>query len=99
MPEKKLVAPPAFDPILLPELQQGDAYDLEPSASLEGFAFDGLSLDALELGGARIEASRIIGLRSPEADLRGTTVIETVIEQVDVPVLRASRTRWRDVRI
>jgi len=95
----KLVEPPSFDPIVLPELRPGDAYDFEPSASIEGFAFEGLNVDALELSGARFEACRITGLRAPDADLRASTLIETVLERIDVPVLRAPRTRWRDVRI
>jgi len=98
MPADKVVAPPSFDAILLPELQAGDADDLEPAASLDAFGFDGLTLETLALGGARIEASRLAGVRAAEADLRGTTISEAIVEQLDVPVVRAARTRWRDVR-
>jgi uncharacterized protein YjbI with pentapeptide repeats len=97
--ESAAVPPPSFDPIVLPELTAGDGYDLEPSASLEAFAFEGIRTDAVELGGARIEACRVTGLQAAEADLRGTTIIETVFEHPDIPVVRASRTRWRDVRV
>jgi uncharacterized protein YjbI with pentapeptide repeats len=100
MPADKAAVPaPMLDPIVLPELQAGDGYDLEPSASLEAFAFESISTDAVQLGGARIESCRVTGLHAAEAELRGTTIIETVLEHLDIPVLRASRTRWRDVRI
>jgi uncharacterized protein YjbI with pentapeptide repeats len=96
---KPAVSAPALDPIVLPELAAGDGYDLEPSASLDALTIDGVSAEAVELGGARIESCRLTGLRAAEADLRGTTVTETLLEQLDIPVIRASRTRWRDVRI
>jgi uncharacterized protein YjbI with pentapeptide repeats len=97
--EKPAVPAPRIDAIVLPELRAGDMYDLEPSVSLEAFAFESIDADAVQLGGARIESCRITGLHAAEADLRGTTIIETVLEHLDIPVVRASRTRWRDVRI
>lgn len=99
MRERPTVAAPSFDSIVLPELGAGDVYDLEASASLEALAFDELETDAVELRSARVESCRLTRLRAAEADLRGTTVTETLLEQLDVPVIRASRTRWRDVRI
>jgi uncharacterized protein YjbI with pentapeptide repeats len=100
MPADKAAVPaPSLDPIVLPALSGGDGDDLEPSASLDALAFDGLSADAVALGGARIESCRFTGLRAAEIDLRGTTITETVLEHLDVPIVRASRTRWRDVRI
>lgn len=99
MPERPAVAAPSFDPIVLPELGGGDRYDLEASTSLEALAFDDLETDAVELRGARVESCRLTRLRAAEADLRGTTVTETLLEQLDVPIIRASRTRWRDVRV
>jgi myo-inositol-1(or 4)-monophosphatase len=55
MPADKAAVPaPMLDPIVLPELQAGDGYDLEPSASLEAFAFEGISTDAVPLEQALI---------------------------------------------
>ncbi|MBN9139373.1 MAG: pentapeptide repeat-containing protein [Micrococcales bacterium] len=95
--QKPLVAPPRLDPVRLPELEPGDDTRLEPSATLEGLAFEGVVADAVELGGARLESCRIAGLRAAEADLRGTTVRETLFEHLDIPVVRGARTRWREV--
>jgi uncharacterized protein YjbI with pentapeptide repeats len=97
--EPPAVAPPAFDPIVLPELRAADRYDIEAGAMLEAFAFTGMRLETLQLGGARIDGCRFEAVEAGEADLRGATIVETVIERLDVPVVRAARTRWRDVRL
>ena len=38
-------------------------------------------------------------VNAPEADLKGARFSEVELDRVHLPVVRASRTRWRDVRI
>ncbi|MBD5784766.1 pentapeptide repeat-containing protein [Cellulosimicrobium terreum] len=98
-PKKPTTAPPVLDPVVLADLTPGDRYDLEDEADLEGFAFSDLELDELSLRDASLFGSRLEGVRAGEAELRGATLTEVVLERVDVPVVRGVRNRWRGVEV
>ncbi|WP_278236094.1 pentapeptide repeat-containing protein [Isoptericola sp. AK164] len=98
-PSQKQPAPPVVDPVVLTDLDPGEATELAPGADLEGRVHTGIDVDRLELRGAQAHTSRLDGLRAGEADLRNLTLTEVVMTQVDVPVVAGIRGRWRDVEL
>ena len=99
-PKKPTTEAPSLDPVVLaPDLTPGDRYDLEDEADLEGFGFADLDLGVLSLRDASVFGSRLAGVRADEAELRGATLTEVVLDRADVPVLRGVRSRWRDVEV
>lgn len=67
---------------------------------------DPIDVDSLEdgapedlLAGALLESVRFTSLAVDEADLKGARLSEVVLDRVDLPVVRAARSRWRDVRV
>lgn len=88
---------PRLDPVVLPALDVGFAGDLEPDVTLEGLAFDDVEVDELDLGGATVLGCRLSGLRAGTADLKATRIRESVVERLDVPVIRGARGSWKDV--
>jgi uncharacterized protein YjbI with pentapeptide repeats len=71
---------------------------------LTGDRIEGKRIETLDLAGERlpdveIEESVIGTLRVDGADLRGLRVRDSVVEVLDAPVLRASSSAWREVRI
>ncbi|MGO3429636.1 MAG: pentapeptide repeat-containing protein [Cellulosimicrobium funkei] len=98
-PKKPTTEPPAIDPVVLDDLQPGDAYDLGAEADLEGFEITDLRLDRLDLHGATVFSTRLDQVRADEADLGAVTLTEVVLGRLDVPVVRGTRGRWREVEV
>ncbi len=90
---------PRIDPFVLGALAEGDPADLVRDADLESVAFRDLSLTELTLPGALVGSSRFSGVAADETDLRGARLAEVELERVDLPVVRAARSQWRDVRV
>ncbi len=90
---------PRLAPIVLPDLSEGLLSDLEPSSDLDGLLIEGIELDHLDLSGASVRECRLAGVSAAKATWRGTTVADTVIEGLNVPVFAAVRGGWRDVTI
>lgn len=88
-----------LDTIALPDLVSGDEHDLHRGAEIEGVGFLDLSLDALDLESASIIICSLTGVRSAETNLQYATLAESVLERLDLPVVRGMRGRWRDVEI
>jgi len=91
--------PPQIDPLHLGPLVDGDPADLRGSAQLESVRYADLVLSHLSLPGAEVVAAEFAGLSADEADLKGARLSEVRLDRVDVPVVRAARSRWRDVRV
>jgi len=75
-----------------------------PGDLLTGDRVEGRRVDVLDVAGERlpdleIEECVIDTLRADDADLRGLRVRDTVVGTLDAPVLRASSSTWREVRI
>jgi uncharacterized protein YjbI with pentapeptide repeats len=77
----------------------GDAADLVPGADLEGRELTGVEADVIDLARAGLYESRLTALRAGELHLGNATLVETVVDGADVPVLRAVRGAWRDVSL
>ncbi|WP_449386035.1 pentapeptide repeat-containing protein [Cellulomonas soli] len=90
---------PRLDPVEPTALDSGFAGDLEPDVTLEGLAFDDLTLDELDLGGTTLLGCRLTGVSAGTADLKTARLRETVLERLDVPVIRGARSTWKDVRL
>jgi uncharacterized protein YjbI with pentapeptide repeats len=90
---------PRIDPVHLGDLTDGDPGDLAGSADLESLRYSALRLDALDLGGARLDGVELVDVAADETDLRGARFNEVRCERVSLPVVRAARTDWRDVEV
>ncbi|MFJ3322384.1 pentapeptide repeat-containing protein [Curtobacterium sp. NPDC086286] len=90
--------------ITLTEPTDLDDWTPGPGEVLTGDRIEGKRIDVFDLAGERlpdleIEESVIGTLRVDGADLRGLRVRDSVVETLDAPVLRASSSSWREVRI
>ncbi|WP_340539915.1 pentapeptide repeat-containing protein [Nocardioides sp. GXZ039] len=91
--------PPRLDAIVHGDLEPGGPDDLESRADLDGLEFLDVSVAELSLDGAVLRDCRLSGLAAREADWRSVRLREVTAERLDIPVLRASRSHWQDVRI
>lgn len=90
--------------ITLTEPTDLDDWTPGPGDVLTGDRIEGKRIDVFDLAGDRlpdleIEESVIGTLRVDGADLRGLRVRDSVVETLDAPVLRASSSSWREVRV
>ncbi|QAY69085.1 pentapeptide repeat-containing protein [Xylanimonas protaetiae] len=90
---------PAIDEVVLTDLVAGDPADLCPGTDLEGVALADVVADRINLARAGVHESHLAGLRAGELDLTGATLVDTVVDGVDVPVVRAVRSTWRGVSL
>lgn len=86
--------------------EPADLEDWVPVAGdvLTGDRIEGKRIDLLDVAGERlpdleVEECIVGTLRADGTDLRGLRVRDSVIEVLDAPVLRASSSSWREVRI
>lgn len=91
------VSAPRLDPLHLVDLEPGDPGELERDADLDGVRFADLAVATLDLQGARVASSQWAGLTADELDVRGASFSEVELDRVNVPVVRAARSQWRDV--
>ncbi|MEV7933798.1 MULTISPECIES: pentapeptide repeat-containing protein [unclassified Curtobacterium] len=92
-----------------PRITPVDPRDLEdwtpaPGDLLTGDRVEGKRVAVLDLAGERLpdlelEECVVETLRADDADLRGLRVRDSVVETLDAPVLRASSSAWREVRV
>jgi uncharacterized protein YjbI with pentapeptide repeats len=90
--------PPLLD-FHAPEVKDGDAGALTAKAPHEGQRFAGLDLSALDLTDSAFLECELDGLSLGETQLRGSRLVESLLSASFAPVLLASRTTWRDVRV
>jgi uncharacterized protein YjbI with pentapeptide repeats len=93
------VKPPQLDPIRFGELVAGTPADLVRGADLESVRYDDVAVSHLDLSGAVLAEVQVAGLSADEADLKGARLTEVQLDQVDLTVVRAVRTQWRDVTV
>ena len=90
---------PRIDPPRLGSLDTGTAEDLRPRADLEGARYADLDVEELLLADATAHECAVTGAVAQRADLQRTRLRDCTVERLDVPVLRAARTDWRDVHV
>lgn len=90
---------PQIDRIRLGDLVPGDADDLVRNADLDSVLYADLALAELSMPGALIASARFADVSADETDLRGARLNEVELDRVNLPVVRAARSQWRDVRV
>lgn len=96
---RRALAAPHFDPIVLDDLTDAAPEELVPRAVREGLRFSSATMSVADIEGAALSMSAIDGLRASELSARYAELAEVHIRSLDVPVVRASRGRWRDVSL
>jgi len=90
---------PQIAPIRLGRLTDGDIDALTRDADLESLHYTDLSVPHLDLDGAVVSGVRFDGLVAGEAGLKGARLSDVELVRVDLPVVRAARSQWRDVSV
>jgi uncharacterized protein YjbI with pentapeptide repeats len=90
---------PQIDTLRLDGLSDGAPEDLARGADLESVGFSDLTLPHVDLSGAVVTSAHFAGLAADEIDLRGARLSEVELDRVNLPVVRAARSQWRDVRV
>jgi uncharacterized protein YjbI with pentapeptide repeats len=90
--------PPLLD-FRAPDVEDGDAAALRLGATHEGQRFADADLSELDLTDSAFLECELDGLTLGETQLRGSRVIESLVTASFAPILLASRSTWRDVRI
>lgn len=90
---------PQIDEFPLGPLVDGNVDDLSPDADLESVRYADLTLPRLDLADALIETSQLVDVTADECDLTGARLSEVELERVLLPVVHATRSQWRDVRV
>jgi len=90
---------PRLDRVDPQNLAAGYAGDLGANSGIDALAFDALSLETLALDFATVSESTFAGVIADEAEMRSIRIVDSVLNGVNVPVLRAARSTWRDVAI
>lgn len=90
---------PQIDPIRLGSLSEGDLLDLTNDADLESVRYTDLRVTRLKLAGALVTTSRFEDVNADETDLKGARLHEVELDRVNLPVVRAARSQWRDVKV
>ena len=91
--------PPAIDPVVVGSLLPGDPRELRRSAELEAVRFSGLNTGALDLAAATLTECRLAQVTATETDLQGARLREVEFDRVELPVVRAARSQWRNVQV
>lgn len=88
---------PRFAKLRLSELEVGDPADLRPDGSVERVRLENVDLSGQSLAGLLVSECELSGMSLGDADLRGATIAESKVRQLNATVLRASGSNWRDV--
>lgn len=90
-------AAPRLERVAPQNLGEGYEGDLGANAAVDGLEFGVISLETLALDYASVSESVFAGITADEAELRSVRIIDTVLASLNVPVLRSSRSTWKDV--
>jgi uncharacterized protein YjbI with pentapeptide repeats len=88
---------PRLDRVSPQNLAQGLAGDLGSNASVDRLDFAAFDTDILRLDYASVSESVFAGVLADEAELRSVRIVDSVLAGLNVPVLRAARSTWKDV--
>jgi len=90
---------PQIPALTFGELSTGDPEALVGNVDVDTARFPALSVEELSIPGGRLEGCQFDGVSARTADVSGTRLIDVALDQVDVTVLRASRTQWSGVTV
>jgi uncharacterized protein YjbI with pentapeptide repeats len=80
-------------------LAEGDVAELAAGADLESVRYADLDLPRLDLPDALVESAQLVGVTAEVTDLTGARLSEVELERVLLPVVHATRSQWRDVKV
>jgi uncharacterized protein YjbI with pentapeptide repeats len=90
---------PQIDGLRFGPLAEGAVAELTADADLESVRYADLTLPRLDLPDALVESTQFVGVTAEEADLTGARLSEVELERVLLPVVHATRSQWRDVKV
>ncbi|UCR88415.1 pentapeptide repeat-containing protein [Mycetocola spongiae] len=99
MATRKGLRAPRLDPILLQDLAEGYESELEAGSHHDGLRFSDAQVSGGSLAGAEFAECEFLGLDLSEVELRGVRFVDSRIERLNAPVLKAARSSMRDVRL
>lgn len=97
-PGRTAASAPRIDAVRLGPLTAGTADLLIAKADLEGLSFSDIDTRELVINGGLVHSCQFAGVSAQEADWTSTRLIESTFERMNVPVMRAARGVWRDLR-
>jgi uncharacterized protein YjbI with pentapeptide repeats len=89
----------SVDPVALTGLTDGDASDLRAGGFIEALRFAGLDVSGEDLSNTRFSECEFVRLFAHDTNFRGASFVESTLSGLDVPVLRAPRSEFRDVSL
>jgi uncharacterized protein YjbI with pentapeptide repeats len=99
MAAKSAPRPPRLTKINLSNLVDNDDAFFGPGSTYDGQRFDRPTFDGADLTSTDFLECELHGPTFHDAQLRGTRFRDTILADSFAPVLKASRTSWRDVEI
>lgn len=97
-PRRASTSAPRIDPIRLGPLTAGAVGDLIAKADLEDLSFTDIDTPELVLSGGIVHSCEFTGVSAHAADWTSTRLVESTFERLNMPVVRAPRGVWRDLR-
>jgi uncharacterized protein YjbI with pentapeptide repeats len=97
-PRHATTSAPRLDPIRLGPLTAGTPDLLIKKADLEGLSFSDIDTRELVISGGIVQCCQFTGVSAHEADWKSARLVESTFERLNVPVVRAARGVWRDLR-
>jgi uncharacterized protein YjbI with pentapeptide repeats len=91
--------PPNLESVQLADLVAGFAGDLGAREVIEGLAFDGVDVSGADLTALTVRECSFAECAFGDADLCGSTFVTCTVHRLDAPVLRAARSRLREVEV
>lgn len=97
-PRHAITSAPQLDPIRFGPLITGTPDLLIKQADLEGLSFSDIDTRELVISGGIVHSCQFTGVSAHEADWKSARLVESTFERLNVPVVRAPRGVWRDLR-
>ncbi|MCP2030081.1 uncharacterized protein YjbI with pentapeptide repeats [Okibacterium sp. HSC-33S16] len=99
MAHRPTTHPPRLDALRAVQRSFGnaDALDIDDDRELEEFV--GVDLSDRDLSGTTFRECSFEDVTLTDTNLRGSRLIESVLTTVNAPILRSSRSTWRDVTL
>ena len=99
MRRRTTTRPPVLERLVLPDLEEADAAQLNAQDRHDGLRLVGADLTGADLTGATFTECELVDVTAHTPVLQHARLLETRIERLNAPVLDATRSTWRDVEL